>query len=53
MDVIEYLEKIYGIELFECQEQLVKQLADLPEGSQIVMGKNRPVVIKGDHEQDA
>ena len=32
MDVIEYVEKILGIRLFEYQKQLIKELSNMPRG---------------------
>lgn len=48
MDVLEYVEKIYGIELLEYQKQQLKLLETLPEGSRIVMGRKGPIVLDKD-----
>lgn len=48
MDIVEFVEKVYGIELFECQKELLRLYADLPEGSQIVMGRNGPILLDKD-----
>lgn len=48
MDIIEFIEKVYGIELLDYQKETSKAFADLPEGSIIVMGRNGPVILDKD-----
>ena len=48
MDIIEFIEKVYGIELWDYQKETIKAVADLPEGSTIVMGRNGPVILDKD-----
>lgn len=48
MGIIEFIEKIYGIELLDYQKEMIKAFADLPEGSTIVMGRNGPVILDKD-----
>lgn len=48
MDIIEFIEKVYGIELLDYQKETIKAFADLPEGSTIVMGRNGPVILDKD-----
>lgn len=42
------MEKIYGIELLECQKELIRSVARLPEGSRIVMGRKGPILLDKD-----
>ena len=44
-DIVEFVEKIYGIELLECQKELIRSIARLPEGSKIVMGRKGPILL--------
>ena len=48
MDIIEFIEKVYGIELWDYQKETIKAVADLLEGSTIVMGRNGPVILDKD-----
>lgn len=48
MDIIEFIEKVYGIELWDYQKETIKAVADLPKGSTIVMGRNGPVILDKD-----
>lgn len=48
MDVIEFIEEIYGIELLRCQKELLRRYADLPEGSKIDMGRDGPILLDKD-----
>lgn len=48
MDICEFAEKVYGVKLLEYQKQLLKQFADLPKGSTIVMGRKGPILLDKD-----
>lgn len=48
MDICEFAEKVYGVELLEHQKQLLKRFAALPEGSTIVMGRKGPILLDKD-----
>lgn len=50
MDVVEFIEEIYGIKLLKCQKKkkLLRRYADLPEGSQIDMGRDGPILLDKD-----
>lgn len=48
MDIIEFIKKVYGIELLDYQKETIKAFADLPKGSTIVMGRNGPVILDKD-----
>ena len=48
MDIIEFVEKVSGLKLLDCQKELVKSYADLPEGSTIVMGRRGPILMDKD-----
>lgn len=47
-DIVEFVEKIYGIELLGCQKELIRSVARLPEGSRIVMGRKGPILLDKD-----
>lgn len=48
MDIVEFAERVFGVELLEYQKQLLRTFAALPEGSRIVMGRRGPVLIDKD-----
>lgn len=48
MDIVEFVEKVYCIKLFEYQKELIRRISDLPEGSQIVMGRKGPILLDKD-----
>lgn len=48
MDICEFAEKVYGVKLLEYHKQLLKQFADLPEGSTIVMGRKGLILLDKD-----
>lgn len=44
-DIVEFVEKVYGIKLLEYQKELIRSIARLPEGSRIVMGRKGPILL--------
>ncbi len=48
IDICEFVEKVYGIELLPYQKKMLKSFTDLPEGSTIVMGRKGPVFLDKD-----
>lgn len=47
-DIVEFVEKVYGIKLLEYQKELIRSIARLPEGSRIVMGRKGPILLDKD-----
>lgn len=50
MDIVEFAERVIGVELLEYQRQLLRTFAALPEGSRIVMGRRGPILLDKDGE---
>lgn len=48
MDVVEFVEKIIGLELLESQKKLLRLYSKLPKGSRIVMGRRGPILLDKD-----
>lgn len=48
MDIVEYVEKVCGLELFECQKEMLRNFSKLPKDSVIVMGRHGPIILDKD-----
>ena len=45
MDLIDFTEKVSGIKLTAYQKKTIELLANLPNGSTIVMGRKGPMIL--------
>lgn len=48
MDIVEYVERICGIELFECQKEMLRAFSKMPKDAVIVMGRHGPIILDKD-----
>lgn len=48
MDIVEFVEKICGIQLFEYQKEMLRKFSKFPEDSVIVMGRHGPIILDKD-----
>ena len=45
MDIVEFAERVLGIELLECQKEILRGVEKLPRDTKLVMGRRGLIIM--------